>query len=97
MDGRRGCYKPILPPELHFIIETTASAVLKALLAEPPHDLFMRSRLLAVKEACAYLKCSRATLHRLEETGTLLPKRFGRKVVYERADLDVYIQNGGST
>jgi hypothetical protein len=71
--------------------------VLKALLAEPRLGLFTRSRLLAAKKACAYLNCSRATLHRLEETGALVPKRFGRKVVYERADLDVFMQKGGST
>ena len=89
-------FKPAIPPELHLAIETAANAVLKSLLAEPPAQLLMRSRLLSVKEACAYLNCSRATLHRLEEVEVLLPKRFGRKVVYDRADLDAYIQREGA-
>ena len=89
-------FKPTIPPELHLAIETAANAVLKSLLANPPSQLLMRSRLLSVKEACAYLNCSRATLHRLEEAAVLLPKRFGRKVVYDRVDLDAYIQREGA-
>jgi excisionase family DNA binding protein len=88
-------FKTIIPPELHLAIETAANAVLKSLLADPPIGLPMRSRLLTVKETCVYLNSSRATLHRLEEAGVLLPKRFGRKVVYDRADLDAYIESGG--
>ena len=88
--------KPALSPELQLVIETATSAVLRSLLADPPPELLMRSRLLAVNETCVYLKCSRATLHRLEEAGVLMPKRFGRKVVYDRADLDAYIECGGT-
>ena len=88
--------KLALSPELQLVIETATSAVLRSLLADPPPELLMRSRLLAVNETCLYLKCSRATLHRLEEAGVLTPKRFGRKVVYDRADLDAYIECGDS-
>jgi excisionase family DNA binding protein len=85
-------FKTTIPPELHLAIET----VLKSLLADPPIGLPMRSRLLTVKETCVYLNSSRATLHRLEEAGVLMPKRFGRKVGYDRADLDAYVQNEGA-
>ena len=88
--------KPTIPPELHLAIETAANAVLRSLLANPPSELLTRTRLLSVKEACAYLNCSRATLHRLEEAAVLLPKRFGRKVVYDRVDIDAYIQREGA-
>ena len=88
--------KPTISAELHIAIETAASAVLKGLMANPPPQLLMRSRLLSVKETCAYLNCSRATLHRLEEAAVLLPKRFGRKVVYDRVDIDAFIQREGA-
>ena len=87
--------KPLLSPELQEVITATADTVVKALLTEQSATRHVRPRLLTVKEACVYLNCSRATLRRLEEEGVLLPKRFGRKVLYERADLDDYIHRAG--
>ena len=49
-----------------------------------------------IEEACAYLNCARSTLFRLEAQGLLVPKRFGRKVLYDRDALDTYIKNGGA-
>jgi excisionase family DNA binding protein len=53
------------------------------------------SPLLTVSETCAYLNCARSTLNRLEAGGCLLPKRFGRKVLYARSDVDAYINDAG--
>ena len=81
-------------PKIKEIIEATADAVLRRALRQhsaPPH-----SRLLTVKETCAYLNCARSTLFRLETQGLLAPKRFGRKVLYDRDALDAYVKNGGA-
>ena len=55
------------------------------------------SPLLTVRETCGYLNCARSTLYRLEATGRLVPKRFGRKVLYDRTDVDAYIDEVGSS
>lgn len=86
--------RPELPDELIEIIEVTAKTVVQQLGQRPAADQFS-SRLLTVRESCSYLNCSRATLRRSEEAGVLVPKRFGRKVLYDRADLDAYIQKAG--
>ena len=81
-------------PKIKEIIEATADAVIRRALRQqsvPSH-----SRLLTVKEACAYLNCARSTLFRLEIQHLLVPKRFGRKVLYDRDALDAYIKNGGA-
>jgi len=52
-------------------------------------------RLLTVAQAMAYLNCSRATLYRLEQSGALIPKRAGRKVLYEVSVLDALIARWG--
>ena len=84
-----------LSPELIGIIEVTAKMVVQQLSLERLVADKFCSRLLTVKETCSYLNCSRATLRRLEEAGVLVPKRFGRKVLYDRADLDAYILKAG--
>jgi excisionase family DNA binding protein len=81
-------------PKLKEIIEATADAVVKRALRQ--HSAPPNSRLLNVKDACAYLCCARSTLFRLEAQGLLVPKRFGRKVLYDRDALDTYIKNGGA-
>jgi excisionase family DNA binding protein len=82
--------EPDISPELKEVIEVTAKTVLQRLAADQSG-----SRLLTVKQTCVYLNCARSTLIRLEEKGVLVPKRFGRKVLYDRADLDTYIQQVG--
>ena len=84
-----------ISPELKEVIEVTAKTVLQRLQVQRLAGDPSGARLLTVKETCSYLKCSRATLRRLEEVGVLVPKRFGRKVLYDRADLDAYIQKAG--
>ena len=54
------------------------------------------SPLLTVPETIAFLNSSRAALYRLEQRGVLIPKRFGRKVLYERATLLSYIAQAGN-
>jgi len=87
--------RPDLPDELIKVIEVTAKTVAQQLSLERLAADPSGSRLLSVKQTCVYLNCSRATLHRLEDAGVLVPKRFGRKVLYDRADLDAYIQKAG--
>ena len=84
-----------ISPELREIIEVTAKTVAQQLSLERLAADPSGSQLLSVKQTCSYLNCSRATLYRLEEAGVLVPKRFGRKVLYDRADLDAYIQKAG--
>jgi len=87
--------KPDISPELVDIIELAAETVVQRLLVQRLAADPSGPRLLTVKETCSYLNCSRATLRRLEEAGVLVPKRFGRKVLYGRTDLDAYIQKAG--
>lgn len=79
-----------ISPELKEVIEVTAKTVLQRLLVQRLAADQSGSPLLTVKETCSYLKCSRATLRRLEEAGVLLPKRYGRKVLYRHADVDAF-------
>lgn len=85
------------PPYIAQLIRATAQATVDSLakkldLTRPCADDF-NPRLLTVREASRYLSCSRATLRRYEESGRLLPKRFGRKVLYSVEDLDSFIRN----
>ena len=86
----------LITPELESAIQAAANAAVKNLLADPPPTLLVRSRLLRPKEAGRYLACSRATLYRLEAAGTLRPKRLGRMVAYDLADLDAFVRNQSS-
>jgi excisionase family DNA binding protein len=87
--------EPDISPELKEVIEVTAKTVLQRLLVQRLAADQSGSRLLTVKQTCVCLNCARSTLIRLEEKGVLVPKRFGRKVLYDRADLDAYIQKAG--
>lgn len=87
--------KKDISPRLKEIIEATAKEVVQQMSAYPPAAVSSGSRLLTVKETRSYLSCSRSTLTRLEEKSVLVPRRFGRKVLYDRADLDSYIQKAG--
>jgi len=93
--------RPALPPDVLNLITATAEAAAEALVSklscEPRDPLLTPSRLMTVKETCAYLNCSRATLRRLEEAGALIPKRFGRKVLYSHPDLQAYIQQADTS
>jgi excisionase family DNA binding protein len=56
-----------------------------------------KTKLLTVKQTIAYLNTSRPSLYRMEQQGVLLPMRFGRKVLYEVAELDAHIARAGQT
>ena len=84
-----------ISPELKEVIEVTAKTVLQRLEVQRLVGDPSGARLLTVKETCSYLNCARSTLIRLEEKGVLVPRRFGRKVLYDHADLDTYIQKAG--
>ena len=83
---------PALSPNLSELAEAIATAVIRRIDASCSAG---GSPLLTVRETCVYLSCARSTLNRLETGGRLVPKRFGRKVLYDRADVDAYIKNGG--
>ena len=54
-------------------------------------------KLLTVKQTITYLNSSRPSLYRLEQAGVLVPKRFGRKVLYEISALDAHIARAGGS
>ncbi len=83
----------VLSPNLRELAEAIAAAVIRRIDASSSTG---GSPLLTVRETCAYLSCARSTLNRLETGGRLVPKRFGRKVLYDRADVDAYVKNGGA-
>lgn len=90
-----------LSPSFETLIQATARATADAVFERwREHQagaMSAASPLLSVKEASSYIKRSRSELNRLEHAGVLMPKRFGRRVFYARADLDEYIRNGGGT
>ena len=49
------------------------------------------SRLLTVKEACTYLRISAPTLYRMLERQELVPVKIGKRTLFDKKDLDVYI------
>ena len=71
----------------------TAEALNTALSQLPSRS----SKLLTVRQTIEYLNTSRPALYRLEQSGVLLPKRFGRKVLYEISELDAHIARAGQT
>ena len=83
------------------LIQSTAKATAEAMLDRlrtpsiggPVAD---GSPLLTIKETSAYIRRSRSELHRLEHSGVLKPKRFGRRVLYARADVDNYIRTAST-
>ena len=98
--------RPTVSPEVEVWIKAVISAAI-----EEAQDRFYDSgtaaaletapasqstpRLLTVQQTTTYLNCSRATLYRWEQTGVLVPKRFGRKLLYEASDLDALIARAG--
>jgi excisionase family DNA binding protein len=74
--------------------QATMDASIAAALAKAPIS-GSAPRLLTVSQAMAYLNCSRATLYRFEQSGVLIPKRAGRKVLYEGSELDALIASWG--
>ena len=82
-----------LSPNVLELAEAVAAAVIRRINAIQPVAAAGSSPLLTVRETCSYLNCARSTLNRLEAGGRLVPKRFGRKVLYDRADLDAFIRN----
>lgn len=49
-------------------------------------------RLLTIKEACDYLRISRATLYRFINQGKLKPVKIGKRTLIDKADLDRLIE-----
>lgn len=52
----------------------------------------MKKRLLTVKEACEYLRITRATLYQLIKKGKIQPIKIGRKTLIDQDDLDRLIE-----
>ncbi len=74
--------------------QATIDASIAAALAKVPVSA-SPPRLLTVSQTMAYLNCSRATLYRFEQCGALIPKRAGRKVLYETSELDALVASWG--
>jgi excisionase family DNA binding protein len=49
------------------------------------------SRLLTVRETCKYLRISAPTLYRMLERKELVPVKIGKRTLFDRKDLDTYI------
>jgi excisionase family DNA binding protein len=49
------------------------------------------SRLLTVKETCTYLRISPPTLYRMIERRELVPVKIGKRTLFDRSDLDRFI------
>ena len=49
------------------------------------------SRLLTVTETCKYLRISPPTLYRMIERGELVPVKIGKRTLFDRKDLDIFI------
>jgi excisionase family DNA binding protein len=79
--------------DLQRIISDAANAAADAVVAKLgfDHRGSPGARLMTVKQAAAFLATSRSTLDRLERAGTLRPKRIGRRVVYERAEIESFL------
>jgi excisionase family DNA binding protein len=77
------------------IAEAVAAAVQQVRSCTMDAALAPRTKLLTVKQTIAYLNTSRPSLYRMEQDGVLIPKRFGRKVLYEIAELDAHIARAG--
>jgi excisionase family DNA binding protein len=45
-------------------------------------------------DAARYLACSRGRLYDLTQLGKLEPRRDGRRLLFRRADLDKYLEDG---
>jgi len=55
------------------------------------------SRLLTVKETCGYLRISAPTLYRMIERRELIPVKIGKRTLFDRGDLDKYIDAAKGT
>ncbi len=49
------------------------------------------SRLLTVRETCSYLRISPPTLYRMLERRELTPVKIGKRTLFDKSDLDKYI------
>jgi excisionase family DNA binding protein len=49
------------------------------------------SRLFTVKETCKYLRISPPTLYRMIERDELVPVKIGKRTLFDRKDLDMFI------
>jgi excisionase family DNA binding protein len=49
------------------------------------------SRLFTVTETCKYLRISPPTLYRMIERGELVPVKIGKRTLFDRKDLDTFI------
>jgi hypothetical protein len=53
-----------------------------------------KQRYLSRQEASEFLHCDLATLWKMEQKGTLIPTRLGRRVYYKKADLVQCLERG---
>ena len=97
--------RSLIPRETQAVIDEAVNAAVDAVQArtlEALNAAFAQlpsrsSKLLTVQQTIEYLNTSRPALYRLEQAGALIPKRFGRKVLYEIAELDAHIARAGQT
>jgi predicted DNA-binding transcriptional regulator AlpA len=50
-------------------------------------------RWLSVKQACAYSGLSRSSLYRHEKARKLVPRKVNGRVVYDRHEIDLFLEN----
>ncbi|MDN5296360.1 MAG: Helix-turn-helix domain [Bacteroidota bacterium] len=62
---------------------------------EQPIEEQPQERLLTSAETCAFLRCSKPTLHRMKKNGTIPFIRFGKNIRYKQSDLEKLIETKG--
>lgn len=60
---------------------------MKKVVAEARPEFFVQEEVMDTLGACAFLKCSRATLHRLIKNGVINPHRPGNKPLFLKSEL----------
>jgi hypothetical protein len=74
-----------VPPEIFEAIAQRAAEIVRA--AQGPSS----TRWLDSKAAAEHLCCTTARIHDLVALGKLIPRRDGRRLLFDRAELDAYI------
>lgn len=60
-------------------------------MTNPPKKAALKSRLLSLKETCAYLGLSEKTVRNLRDRGELRAVRITRKIQFDLDDLNAFI------
>jgi len=81
--------------ELHGRAQTHSRVARKAITLTASDQI--RSPLLTVEDACAYLQCTRRYLERMVKGGRLRAlKPSGKLVRFRQADLDAFLESGAT-